>query len=224
MQGSYEAFILNSTCSCKCIFIFIFIFIFYFLSKHLDLLSLTLQACGSRDSCLPFLLHICGWGRSDHRNRVSHPYIRWQSKVSCYILTVFYTAVDILYSGNSWHFCVCATGLMDPGKCQVVLAGDPKQLGPVISSRMAEDNGFGEQCLSLFKQIKPIRVCDVSKQSNGKIKCIKGWFNAKSENNSESSSVFTSGNLKKATLCRSVHVGASDEGHWPLQVRWHTWV
>nr|XP_046252029.1 putative helicase mov-10-B.1 isoform X1 [Scatophagus argus] len=41
-------------------------------------------------------------------------------------------------------------GLMKPHTCQVVLAGDPKQLGPVITSTLAEESGLG---LSLLERL-----------------------------------------------------------------------
>lgn len=39
-------------------------------------------------------------------------------------------------------------GLLKPHKCQVVLAGDPKQLGPIISSMLAETHGLGENSVT----------------------------------------------------------------------------
>ncbi|XP_030280361.1 putative helicase mov-10-B.1 [Sparus aurata] len=61
-----------------------------------------------------------------------------------------YIFVDEAGQTTETECLIPISGLMDPGKCQVVLAGDPKQLGPVISSRMAEDNGFG---LSMLERL-----------------------------------------------------------------------
>lgn len=61
----------------------------------------------------------------------------------CRIITVFYIAFDIQYNVFPWRLCVYLTGLMKPQECQVVLAGDPKQLGPIITSRMAVEHGMG---------------------------------------------------------------------------------
>lgn len=68
------------------------------------------------------------------------------------IITVLYTVFDFLYCLNP--YCVCSTGLMDPQMCQVVLAGDPKQLGPVIASKEAEQNGLGEHCVNFKREDK----------------------------------------------------------------------
>lgn len=40
-------------------------------------------------------------------------------------------------------FCFYLTGLMKPKECQVVLAGDPKQLGPIVTNRRAGKHGLG---------------------------------------------------------------------------------
>ncbi|XP_062419615.1 putative helicase mov-10-B.2 [Pungitius pungitius] len=44
-------------------------------------------------------------------------------------------------------------GLLIPHKCQVVLAGDPKQLGPVISSMLAVRHGMGVSMLERLLDI-----------------------------------------------------------------------
>uniref|UniRef100_A0AAQ4NWJ7 RNA helicase n=1 Tax=Gasterosteus aculeatus aculeatus TaxID=481459 RepID=A0AAQ4NWJ7_GASAC len=44
-------------------------------------------------------------------------------------------------------------GLLKPHKCQVVLAGDPKQLGPIISSMLAETHGLGVSMLERLMNI-----------------------------------------------------------------------
>ncbi|XP_073325870.1 putative helicase mov-10-B.1 [Pagrus major] len=80
------------------------------------------------------------------------------------IFTTLQTAGRLVAAGIPvWHFSyifvdeagqtteteclIPLSGLLAPGECQVVLAGDPKQLGPVITSRVAEDNGLGVSML-----------------------------------------------------------------------------
>lgn len=41
-------------------------------------------------------------------------------------------------------------GLIDPEKSQLVLAGDPKQLGPVLRSLVAQQHGLGNHSLKLL--------------------------------------------------------------------------
>lgn len=45
---------------------------------------------------------------------------------------------------NEIHVIHCFTGLLHPDKGQLVLAGDPKQLGPILRSPLALQYELGE--------------------------------------------------------------------------------
>ncbi|TKS77630.1 putative helicase mov-10-B.2 [Collichthys lucidus] len=72
-----------------------------------------------------------------------------------------YIFVDEAGQATEPQCIIPISGLMEPEMCQVVLAGDPKQLGPVIASKEAEQNGLGVSLLerlmsnnSLYKSHK----------------------------------------------------------------------
>ncbi|XP_054464663.1 putative helicase mov-10-B.2 [Anoplopoma fimbria] len=58
-----------------------------------------------------------------------------------------YLIVDEAGHAAETECLIPLAGLLKPDKCQVVLAGDPKQLGPIISSRVAEKHGMGVSML-----------------------------------------------------------------------------
>ncbi|XP_033181193.1 putative helicase mov-10-B.1 [Mastacembelus armatus] len=66
-----------------------------------------------------------------------------------------YLFVDEAGQAAETECIVPLAGLLNPHRCQVVLAGDPKQLGPVITSRMAKKHGRGVSLLErLMRDIK----------------------------------------------------------------------
>uniref|UniRef100_A0A672QYS9 RNA helicase n=1 Tax=Sinocyclocheilus grahami TaxID=75366 RepID=A0A672QYS9_SINGR len=91
--------------------------------------------------------------------------------LSCHILSIYFVLAGILVTGGvgMGHFthifideagqamepeCIIGiAGLLDPEKGQLVLAGDPKQLGPVLRSPLAQLHGLGQSLLErLMKQ------------------------------------------------------------------------
>uniref|UniRef100_A0A3B4WP45 RNA helicase n=1 Tax=Seriola lalandi dorsalis TaxID=1841481 RepID=A0A3B4WP45_SERLL len=55
-----------------------------------------------------------------------------------------YIFVDEAGQAAETECIIPIAGLLKPDTCQLVLAGDPKQLGPIITSRMAKKHGMGE--------------------------------------------------------------------------------
>ncbi|XP_049438320.1 putative helicase mov-10-B.2 isoform X3 [Epinephelus fuscoguttatus] len=58
-----------------------------------------------------------------------------------------YIFVDEAGQAAETECIIPLAGLVKPQQCQVVLAGDPKQLGPIITSRVAEKHGLGVSLL-----------------------------------------------------------------------------
>ncbi|XP_034552700.1 putative helicase mov-10-B.1 [Notolabrus celidotus] len=58
-----------------------------------------------------------------------------------------YIFVDEAGQATETECLIPLAGLFDKKKCQVVLAGDPKQLGPIITSRIADEYGLGVSLL-----------------------------------------------------------------------------
>uniref|UniRef100_A0A671W8F1 RNA helicase n=1 Tax=Sparus aurata TaxID=8175 RepID=A0A671W8F1_SPAAU len=88
--------------------------------------------------------------KNKHRHEYRNNTNNWLVAAGIPVCHFSYIFVDEAGQTTETECLIPISGLMDPGKCQVVLAGDPKQLGPVISSRMAEDNGFG---LSMLERL-----------------------------------------------------------------------
>lgn len=50
-----------------------------------------------------------------------------------------------MYAVANWlDVSLCLTGLLNSKEGQLVLAGDPKQLGPILRSPLAQQYGLGE--------------------------------------------------------------------------------
>ncbi|XP_074536757.1 putative helicase mov-10-B.2 [Halichoeres trimaculatus] len=73
-----------------------------------------------------------------------------------------YIFVDEAGQATETECIIPIAGLHEMWTCQIVLAGDPKQLGPVVTSRMANKYGFG---LSLLERL--MRDFDIYKRFNG---------------------------------------------------------
>ncbi|XP_010764999.1 putative helicase mov-10-B.1 [Notothenia coriiceps] len=58
-----------------------------------------------------------------------------------------YLFVDEAGQATETECIIPLAGLLDPQTCQLVLAGDPKQLGPILSSIVAEKHGLGVSML-----------------------------------------------------------------------------
>ncbi|KAK1898299.1 putative helicase mov-10-B.1 [Dissostichus eleginoides] len=58
-----------------------------------------------------------------------------------------YLFVDEAGQATETECIIPLAGLLDPQTCQLVLAGDPKQLGPILSSTVAEKHGLGVSML-----------------------------------------------------------------------------
>ncbi|XP_056278751.1 putative helicase mov-10-B.2 [Pseudoliparis swirei] len=58
-----------------------------------------------------------------------------------------YIFVDEASQASETECLIPLAALITPQKCQLVLAGDPKQLGPVIMSKLAEKHGMGVSML-----------------------------------------------------------------------------
>ncbi|KAK5923711.1 hypothetical protein CgunFtcFv8_000656 [Champsocephalus gunnari] len=58
-----------------------------------------------------------------------------------------YLFVDEAGQATETECIIPLAGLLDPQTCQLVLAGDPKQLGPILSSVVAEKHGLGVSML-----------------------------------------------------------------------------
>ncbi|XP_040908395.1 putative helicase mov-10-B.1 [Toxotes jaculatrix] len=58
-----------------------------------------------------------------------------------------YIFVDEAGQATETECIIPIAGLLNPQICQVVLAGDPKQLGPIVTSRMAVKHGLGVSLL-----------------------------------------------------------------------------
>ncbi|KAI3357707.1 hypothetical protein L3Q82_016115 [Scortum barcoo] len=58
-----------------------------------------------------------------------------------------YIFVDEAGQASESECIIPIAGLLKPQRCQVVLAGDPKQLGPIITSQKAEKHGMGVSLL-----------------------------------------------------------------------------
>ncbi|XP_044065668.1 putative helicase mov-10-B.1 [Siniperca chuatsi] len=58
-----------------------------------------------------------------------------------------YIFVDEAGQAAETECLIPIAGLLKPQRCQVVLAGDPKQLGPIITSTMAKKHGMGVSLL-----------------------------------------------------------------------------
>uniref|UniRef100_A0A3B4UM82 RNA helicase n=1 Tax=Seriola dumerili TaxID=41447 RepID=A0A3B4UM82_SERDU len=58
-----------------------------------------------------------------------------------------YIFVDEAGQAAETECIIPIAGLLKPDTCQLVLAGDPKQLGPIITSRMAKKHGMGVSLL-----------------------------------------------------------------------------
>ncbi|XP_059188712.1 putative helicase mov-10-B.2 [Centropristis striata] len=69
-----------------------------------------------------------------------------------------YIFVDEAGQSTETECIIPIAGLMNQQKCQVVLAGDPKQLGPIITSRVAEKHGLNVSLLErLMDNVKLYR-------------------------------------------------------------------
>ncbi|XP_051280100.1 putative helicase mov-10-B.1 isoform X1 [Dicentrarchus labrax] len=58
-----------------------------------------------------------------------------------------YIFVDEAGQAAETECIIPIAGLLKPHRCQVVLAGDPKQLGPIITSKIAQEHGMGVSLL-----------------------------------------------------------------------------
>ncbi|GAA6222732.1 putative helicase mov-10-B.1 [Lates japonicus] len=73
-----------------------------------------------------------------------------------------YIFVDEAGQATETECIIPIAGLLTPQRCQVVLAGDPKQLGPIITSRIAEKHGMGVSLLErLMRDIDLYKSHDI---------------------------------------------------------------
>uniref|UniRef100_A0A4W6DDE0 RNA helicase n=1 Tax=Lates calcarifer TaxID=8187 RepID=A0A4W6DDE0_LATCA len=73
-----------------------------------------------------------------------------------------YIFVDEAGQATETECIIPIAGLLTPQRCQVVLAGDPKQLGPIITSRIAEKHGMGVSLLErLMRDIDLYKSRDI---------------------------------------------------------------